>query len=82
MSVILIRYRRVYQKYGKRGLRDISKGVLAGLTKFPRFILHTEWRFNFYEGKLYYQGYDIEDLVDGFIGRRSDLRNNIFTIVW
>lgn len=62
----------LYQKYEvKRGLRDISgKGVLAGLTKISEihsYIL-SEGDLIPCEGKLYYRGYDIEDLVDGFIG--------------
>ncbi len=61
----------LFQKYEvKRGLRDISgKGVLAGLTKISEihsYIL-SEGDLIPCEGKLYYRGYDVEDLVNGFI---------------
>lgn len=61
----------LYNKYDvKRGLRDISgKGVLAGLTEIGE--IHA---YNIDEsdlvpcpGKLYYRGYDIEDIVQGFL---------------
>ncbi|MGI6124949.1 MAG: citrate/2-methylcitrate synthase [Acetivibrionales bacterium] len=61
----------LYKKYDvKRGLRDISgKGVLAGLTEIGE--IHA---YNIDEGdlvpcpgKLYYRGYDIEDIVKGFL---------------
>lgn len=61
----------LYQKYEvKRGLRDISgKGVLAGLTKISEIhsYIMSEGDLIPCEGKLYYRGYDIEDLVGGFI---------------
>ncbi len=64
----------LYQKYEvKRGLRDISgKGVLAGLTKISEihsYILN-EGDLIPCEGKLYYRGYDIEDLVKGFTAEK------------
>lgn len=61
----------LYAKYDvKRGLRDINgKGVLAGLTDIGN--IHA---YNIVdgvqipcEGKLYYRGYDIEELVSGFL---------------
>lgn len=60
----------LYQRYEvKRGLRDISgKGVLAGLTRISEihsYVL-SEGDLIPCEGKLYYRGYDIEDLVNGF----------------
>ncbi|MCL1904032.1 MAG: citrate/2-methylcitrate synthase [Oscillospiraceae bacterium] len=60
----------LYGKYDvKRGLRDISgKGVLAGLTKIAEVKSYTidDGEMIPCEGKLYYHGYDIEKLVDGF----------------
>ncbi len=62
----------LYAKYDvKRGLRDINgKGVLAGLTEIGEIhaydILPNETSKPC-EGKLYYHGYDVEDLIKGFI---------------
>lgn len=61
----------LYGKYDvKRGLRDISgRGVLAGLTEISEiqsFILEDEEMIPC-EGKLYYRGVDIEELVGGFV---------------
>jgi citrate synthase len=60
-----------YLEYGvKRGLRDNNgKGVLTGLTEVASIIGTTEMdgRLIPCEGILRYRGYDIHDLVDGFI---------------
>lgn len=61
----------LYEKYDvKRGLRDISgKGVLAGLTNISEVsasVMENGVRMPA-EGKLYYRGYSIDDLVKGFI---------------
>ena len=64
----------LYRKYEvKRGLRDISgKGVLAGLTEISEvksYVL-SEGDLIPCEGELFYRGYNVETLVDGFkIGR-------------
>lgn len=61
----------LYTKYDvKRGLRDLNgKGVLAGLTEISdvcsKKIVNGEELPC--EGKLYYRGYDVEQLVKGFI---------------
>ena len=61
----------LYTKYKvNRGLRDLNgNGVLTGLTEISEI-----QSFNFIdgekipcEGKLYYRGFDVEDIVDGFI---------------
>lgn len=61
----------LYGKYEvKRGLRDISgKGVLAGLTEISEIRSYTIIDSDVVpcDGKLYYRGVDIEDIVDGFI---------------
>lgn len=61
----------LYAKYDvKRGLRDINgKGVLAGLTDIGNIHAYDmiDGKQIPCEGKLYYRGYDIEDLVNGFI---------------
>lgn len=62
----------LYSKYEvKRGLRDISgKGVLTGLTEISEIRSYTIIDSDMVpcEGKLYYQGVDVEELVNG-IGR-------------
>ena len=61
----------LYSKYDvKRGLRDINgKGVLAGLTEISEIcssrIVNGETQPC--DGKLYYRGVDVEDIVRGFI---------------
>lgn len=61
----------LYEKYDvKRGLREKSgKGVLVGLTKIAEVKSYTidDGDMIPCEGKLYYRGIDIEQLVDGFI---------------
>ncbi len=61
----------LYTKYEvKRGLRDINgKGVLAGLTdvsKIKSYIVE-DGEMIPCEGKLYYQGIDVQDIVAGFL---------------
>lgn len=61
----------LYTKYDvKRGLREINgKGVLVGLTKIAEVKSYTidDGDMIPCEGKLYYRGIDIEDIVSGFI---------------
>ena len=61
----------LYRKYEvKRGLRDISgKGVLAGLTDISEIISYTIEDNDMIpcEGRLFYRGYNIQDLVGGLI---------------
>lgn len=64
----------LYTKYNvKRGLRDLNgKGVLAGITTISD--VHAKDIIDGKEvpceGKLYYRGYDIEELVQGFISEK------------
>ena len=64
----------LYSKYEvKRGLRDISgKGVLAGLTEIGEIRSYTivDNEMIPCEGKLFYRGLDIEELVKGFVSER------------
>ena len=64
----------LYKKYEvKRGLRDISgKGVLAGLTEIGEIRSYTivDDEMVPCEGKLFYRGVDIEDLVHGFVSEK------------
>ncbi len=62
----------LYAKYDvKRGLRDINgKGVLAGLTDIGEIHAYNTLPNGITEpceGKLYYHGYDVEELIKGFI---------------
>jgi citrate synthase len=61
----------LYTKYDvKRGLRDVSgKGVLTGLTEIAEVRSYTivDSEYVPCEGKLFYRGIDIEEIVDGFI---------------
>lgn len=60
----------LYEKYEvKKGLRDLEgKGVVAGLTEISTIISSKEENGHTVpcEGKLYYRGIDIEDIVKGF----------------
>ncbi len=61
----------LYTKFDvKRGLRDLNgKGVLAGLTHIGNVVASktVDGQSVPCEGKLYYRGYDVEDLVAGFV---------------
>ena len=61
----------LYTQYDvKRGLRDINgNGVVAGLTNISTIkVLETgDGMPNHGDGKLYYRGIDVEDIVAGFI---------------
>lgn len=61
----------LYAKYDvKRGLRDISgKGVLTGLTEICEILSYTIVDNDYVpcEGKLYYRGVDVEEIIDGFM---------------
>ncbi|MDR2888571.1 MAG: citrate synthase, partial [Lachnospiraceae bacterium] len=60
----------LFTKYDvKRGLRDLNgKGVLAGLTNISdvRATAMVNGESVPADGKLFYRGYNVEDLVDGF----------------
>ena len=64
----------LYGKYEvKRGLRDINgKGVLAGLTEIAevRSYIIEDSELVPCEGKLFYRGIDVEQIVDGFISEK------------
>ncbi len=56
-----------------RGLRDLNgKGVLTGLTKISEIVSkkNVDGIETPCEGKLYYRGYDIEDIVSGFFDEK------------
>lgn len=64
----------LYQKFEvKRGLRDISgQGVVAGLTEIGEIHAYdiVDGQMVPCEGQLFYRGYEIRDLVNGFISDR------------
>lgn len=61
----------LYAKYEvKRGLRDVNgKGVLTGLTEIGEIksYIIDECEYISCEGQLFYRGYDLDDIVNGFI---------------
>ncbi len=61
----------LYQKYEvNRGLRDLNgRGVLTGLTEISEIQSSKEedGKTVACDGKLFYRGIDIEDIVDGFV---------------
>ena len=64
----------LYTKYEvKRGLRDINgKGVLAGLTNISDICTYEiiDGKEVPCEGRLYFRGYNVKDLVDGFLNAK------------
>lgn len=71
--------KELYTKYEvKRGLRDLNgKGVLAGLTNISDVCASkiVDGKSVPCEGNLYYRGYNIKDLVRGFLeADHRDLR--------
>lgn len=61
----------LYEKYDvKRGLRDLNgKGVLTGLTEISEIVSSTtdeEGKSVPCDGKLYYRGIDVEEIIKGF----------------
>lgn len=64
----------LFEKYEvKRGLRDLNgQGVLTGLTEISEIRSYTVVDHDMVpcEGKLYYQGIDIEDIVNGFLSEK------------
>jgi len=65
----------LYQQYQvNRGLRDLNgKGVLTGLTEISEIQSTKEENGKTVacEGKLYYRGIDVEDIVNGFVAGKQ-----------
>ena len=61
----------LYAKYDvKRGLRDVDgKGVLTGLTDISEILQNkvVDGKTVPIDGQLYYRGYNVEDIVAGFV---------------
>ena len=76
----------LYVEYDvKRGLRDSAgKGVLTGLTEISDVCAYNliEGRQIPAEGRLYYQGIDIYDLVKGLKGRKHGFEETIYLLMF
>lgn len=78
--------KNLYIEYDvKRGLRDSNgKGVLTGLTEISdvnAYKLENGRRIPA-DGSLYYQGYEINDLVNGLQGRRFGFEETIYLLLF
>lgn len=76
----------LYAEYDvKRGLRDSNgKGVLTGLTEISDVVAYTteNGRKIPADGKLYFQGYDVEDIIDGFKDRKFKFEEVTYLLVF
>lgn len=74
------------EKHVKRGLRDIDgNGVVAGLTNISEIISKkiVNGKEVSCDGELYYRGYDIHDLVKGFISEdRKGFEETTFLLLF
>lgn len=77
----------LFTKYDvKRGLRDLNgKGVLAGLTEISEIISYTvvDMDMKPCDGKLFYRGVNVEDLVTGFMNeKRYGFEETIYLLLF
>ena len=76
----------LYQEYDvKRGLRDSNgKGVLTGLTEISDVVAYEyeDGRKIPADGKLYFQGYNVMDMVESFKGRKQGFEETIYTLLF
>ncbi len=76
----------LYQEYDvKRGLRDSSgKGVLTGLTEISDVngFKVKEGKKVPVDGELYYQGYNVKELVKGFAHRRFNFEEATYLLLF
>ncbi len=76
----------LYVEYDvKRGLRDSAgKGVLTGLTEISDVVAYNlvNGRCIPSEGRLYYQGINVMDLIDGLEGRKFGFEETIFLLMF
>ena len=76
----------LYVEYDvKRGLRDSAgKGVLTGLTEISDVCAFelVEGRKIPADGKLFYQGVNVQDLVEGLHGRRFGFEETIYLLLF
>ena len=76
----------LYVEYNvKRGLRDSAgKGVLTGLTEISDVTGYDliNGRKIPAHGRLYYQGYNVNDIVDGLKGRKFGFEETIYLLLF
>ncbi|NCC43360.1 MAG: citrate/2-methylcitrate synthase [Clostridia bacterium] len=76
----------LYQEYDvKRGLRDSNgKGVLTGLTEISDVVAYEYegGRKIPADGKLYYQGYNVSEMVDSFVNGKRGFEEVIYTLLF
>ena len=76
----------LYVEYNvKRGLRDSAgKGVLTGLTEISDVTGYdlVNGRKIPAHGRLYYQGYNVNDIVDGLKGRKFGFEETIYLLLF
>ena len=78
---------KLYEKYDvKRGLRDINgNGVVCGLTEISEIVAFGKDKDGNKmpaEGRLFYRGIDIRDLVKGMQGRRFDFEEATYLLLF
>lgn len=78
--------RELYVRYDvKRGLRDANgKGVLTGLTEISDVLAYDMVDGNQVaaDGRLYYQGYDVRELIAGLEGRRFGFEEIVYLLLF
>ena len=76
----------LYTKYDvKRGLRDSNgKGVLTGLTEVSDVVAFKDVDGVCVpqDGQLFYQGVNVNELVDGLHGRKYGFEETIYLLFW
>lgn len=76
----------LYQEYDvKRGLRDSNgKGVLTGLTEISDVVGYTyeHGRKIPADGELYFQGYNVADMIASFKNRKEGFEETIYTLLF
>lgn len=76
----------LYQEYDvKRGLRDSNgKGVLTGLTEISDVVAYEYegGRKIPAEGELYFQGYNVAEMVESFEQRKCGFEETIYTLLF
>ena len=76
----------LYQEYDvKRGLRESNgKGVLTGLTEISDVVAYTsvEGKKVPIDGELYFQGYDVKELIRGFKERRFNFEEATYLLLF
>ena len=76
----------LYQEYDvKRGLRESDgKGVLTGLTEISDVVAFktVEGRKIPMDGELYFQGYNVKELIKGFKNRRFNFEEATYLLLF